>query len=522
MTFRPTRRGILFSGLAAGAFTLLPDLARAADDGALDLGPAEAFSFDDVKRMAEDLAAKPYTPSAVPDRDILEQIDYDLHNKVVYRPDRTLWRDDEAGPAIRFFHPGRYFKEPVAISVVEDGQAREIMFSESYFDMPDGHPAHRLTNSGFAGFRVMNADQKNDWMALLGGTYFRTSGPFNQFGLSARGIAIDPATAKPEEFPRFTHFWLERDGEGGLITYALMDGPSVTGAYRIASLQDDGIRQEIEAAVILRDGVERLGLAPLTSMFWYAENNREVAKDWRPEIHDSDGLEIWTGAGERIWRPLNNPPRVMVNTFVDRDPKGFGLMQRDRNFENYQDDGVFYEKRASLWVEPLDGWGEGAVQLMEIPTDDEIHDNIGAFWVPAGATSTGDRFDLRYRLHWVADTPYRDENAARVVATRTGLGGVPGQPRPEGVTKFTIDFEGSALDGLDRSSGVEAVIDTSRGAIDNVSTYPVVGTKRWRAMFDVTAQEEEPVDLRLFLRHEDRALSETWVYQLFPAQRKPS
>ncbi len=522
MTTRPTRRDVLVSGLAAGAFSLLPAIASAAEDGGLDFGPAVPFSFDDVRRMAEELAAMPYEPAQVPDRDLLEQIDYDLHNKIVFKPESTLWRDAEGGPAIRFFHPGRYFKEPVGISVVENGEAREIVFSETYFDMPGDHPAHRLKQAGFAGFRVMNADQKNDWMALLGGTYFRTSGPFNQFGLSARGIAVDPAASTPEEFPRFTRFWLERDANGGLVTYALMDGPSVTGAYRIASRQEEGVRQEVEATIILRDGVERLGLAPLTSMFWYAENNREVAKDWRPEIHDSDGLEIWTGAGERIWRPLNNPPRVVVNTFVDRDPKGFGLMQRDRDFENYQDDGVFYEKRASLWVEPLDGWGEGAVQLMEIPTDDEIHDNIGAFWVPAGPAEAGDRFDLRYRLHWVADAPYRDADTARVVATRTGLGGIPGQPRPEGVTKFTVDFEGSALDGLDRSSGVEAVIDASRGTIGNVAAYPVVGTDRWRAMFDLTAEGEEPVDLRMYLRHEDRALSETWVYQLFPEQRRQS
>ncbi|MCR4269123.1 glucan biosynthesis protein [Nitratireductor sp. ZSWI3] len=517
MTDRPTRRAVLATGLAAGAFSLLPAIGRAAAEGTIDLGPPEPFSFAAVKRMAEELAGSHYAPQPVAGEDILEEIDYDLHNQITYRPERTLWRDAQEGPAVRFFHPGRYFKQPVDIWVVEDGKARHLDFRQDYFDMPEDHPARDLQSAGFAGFRVMNGDQKNDWMAFLGGTYFRTSGPFDQFGLSARGIVVDAAAARgPEEFPRFTRFWLERANHGGIIIHALMNGPSVAGAYRIESRRDEGIVQDVEATIILREDVERLGIAPLTSMFWYGENNRQVAKDWRPEIHDSDGLEIWTGEGERIWRPIANPPRTMVNAFADNNPRGFGLMQRDRDFENYQDDGVFYEKRASLWVEPLQGWGEGSVELLEIPTDDEIHDNIGAFWVPAGTPRAGDRHDMHYRLHWVADTPGRGFETARVVATRTGLGGVPGQPRPPGATKFAVDLEGPVLDGLDRDSGVEAVVEASRGEIDNVVAYPVVGTQRWRALFDLTANGSEPVNLRMFLRHRGNALSETWVYQFFP------
>ncbi len=523
MTDTPTRRTVLATGFAAGVFSMLPGLAGAASEGSVRLGKPQPFSFDEVKRMAEQLAAAPFAPPVVGDSDILEKIDYDRHNQITYRTDRTLWRNEPEGPAVRFFHPGRYFKEPVDISVVEEGVARRIEFSEDYFDMPAEHPARSLKKAGVAGFRVMNADQKNDWMAFLGGTYFRTAGPFDQFGLSARGLVVDAAVdGKPEEFPRFTRFWLERAGGGGIVIHALMDGPSVTGAYRIESRRENGVIQDVRASIVLRKDVERLGIAPLTSMFWYAESNREAARDWRPEIHDSDGLEIWTGAGERIWRPLANPPQVCVNAFADKDPRGFGLMQRDRDFENYQDDGVFYEKRASLWVEPLEGWGEGAVELLEIPTDDEIHDNIGAFWVPAGKALAGNRHDMNYRLHWVADTPGRDRGTARVVATRTGLGGVPGKPRPQGVTKFSIDLEGRSLAGLDRESGVEAVVEAQRGRIDNVAAYPVVGAKKWRVLFDVKADGSEAVDLRMFLRRDGDALSETWVYQFFPQQSRQS
>ncbi|MGE0846490.1 MAG: glucan biosynthesis protein [Flavobacteriaceae bacterium] len=480
-------------------------------------GKTEPFSLDRLKGMAESLAGQPYRPTPIADAETLEKLGYDLHNQITYRAEYTLWHGSKASP-VRFFHPGRYFKEPVRIAVVENGKAREIVFSSDYFDIPGNNPARKLRGAGFAGFRVMDGAEDRDWLAVLGASYFRTSGPFDQFGLSARGLAVDTAVQGPEEFPRFTRFWLERGEGDGLVIYALMESPRVCGAYRIASARKDGIVQDVEARLFLRGDIGRLGIAPLTSMFWYGENDRELAKDWRPEIHDSDGLEIWTGAGERIWRPLVNPPRVTVNAFADRNPRGFGLMQRDRSFENYQDDGVFYEKRASLWVEPLGEWGAGSVQLVEIPTDDEIHDNIGVFWVPAEAAAAGRRLDLKYRLYWQDENPFVAPLAARVVATRTGLGGVPGQPRPEGVTKFAVDLEGVSLDGLGRGSGVEAVVGASRGEVGNVAAYPVVGTRRWRAIFDVTATGPQPVDLRMYLKRGDSALSETWIYQLFPGR----
>jgi len=520
MTNGPTRRSLLLSSLSAGVFAALPALSKAMAETSLEFGPPTPFSFDGLKDTAKRLAESPYVPPVINDEQVLEAIDYDLHNQIRFRPEYSLWHGEGAGPTIGFFHPGRYFKDPVIISELQNGEAREIKYRQNYFDIPEKHPARQLHDPGFAGFRVMNSNNKNDWLAFLGGTYFRTSGPYDQFGMSVRGLAVNAAASVPEEFPRFSRFWLERNGQE-LIAYALMEGKSVTGAYRIASQQSNGIIQDVEASIFLRADIERLGIAPLTSMYWYAENNRQLAKDWRPEIHDSDGLEIWTGAGERIWRPLVNPPRVMVNAFIDTDPKGFGLMQRDRNFEQYQDDGVFYEKRASVWVEPRDGWGKGAVQLMEIPTDDEIHDNIGAFWVPAEPARAGDRHDFRYRLHWVADTPYRDAQLARTVATRLGMGGIPGQPRPPDVTKFAVDMEGSALDGFDRESGVKAVINTTSGQISNDAAYPVVGTKRWRVLFDLRA-DSSPIDLRMFLRKDDRALSETWIYQYFPDRQRPT
>jgi glucans biosynthesis protein len=400
---------------------------------------------------------------------------------------------------------------------VENGQAREVLYSEGLFEVRDPDLARRLAgvSHGFAGFRVLQPGRESDWLAFQGASYFRSADPFDQYGLSARGLAIDTATAGPESFPDFTAFWLERDAAGNLVIYASLEGEQVAGAYRIAGRRGPkGLVQEIESALFFRAPVERLGIAPLTSMFWYGENGGPPARDWRPEIHDSDGLAIWTGAGERIWRPLIDPPRVVTNSFSDRGPRGFGLLQRDRVFDHYEDDGVFYDRRPSAWIEPIGDWGAGAVELVEIPTDDETNDNIVAFWTPAAPVRAGDALNFRYRLHWGAQEPAAP-GVARVVATRVGEGGRPGQPRPAGVRKLVVDFEGGGLAGLTRASGVEPVVAAARGRIDNAAAYPVEGTSLWRLMMDVTMLDSDSADLRAFLRLKGAALSETWSYQLF-------
>jgi glucans biosynthesis protein len=320
-----------------------------------------------------------------------------------------------------------------------------------------------------------------------------------------------------EEFPDFIEFYIEspeREGEP-VVVHALLDSPSISGAYRFAIKRTTGAVMDIECALFVRSDIAQLGISPLTSMFWYSEYDKQFRIDWRPEVHDSDGLALWTGAGERLFRPLNNPQRVVTSSFLDKNPRGFGLLQRDRVFEHFLD-GVNYDKRPSLWVEPLGEWGAGSVQLVEIPTDDEIHDNIVAFWVPAQPAKKGASYRYRYRLHWLADEPYPVENSARVFATRIGRGGEPGKPRPKNVTKFVVEFSGKSLESLAKDSKVSAKISTSRGKISYTFTEQVPSTKRYRAQFDLTAEGNEPVELRLFLVNGAQTLSETWSYQLQP------
>jgi glucans biosynthesis protein len=389
--------------------------------------------------------------------------------------------------------------------------------------MPKNSPAHKLPDqSGFAGFRLQESRNRpdwrtQDWMAFLGASYFRAIGALNQYGLSARGILIDSAEPTPEEFPDFTDFFIEeqRAESDPVMVYALLDGPSIAGAYRFAIRRTEGVVQDVEAALFLRTGVKRLGLAPLTSMYWFGETEKRRFEDWRPEVHDSDGLAIWTGGGERIWRPLTNPPTAVTSSFVDNNPKGFGLLQRDRTADDYLD-GVNYERRPSVWVEPLEPWGAGSVQLIELPTDDEIHDNVTAYWRPEAAAQAGASYRLKYRLHWLADEPY-PARVARAVSTRIGRGGEPGTRRPKGVYKFVVEFAGESLEPL-WGDTVKAgpVVTASRGSIERAFMEPVPGTRRWRAIFDLKSEGTDPVELRMYLQGNGEALTETWLYQFRP------
>ncbi|MEZ5934268.1 MAG: glucan biosynthesis protein D [Alphaproteobacteria bacterium] len=514
------RRRFLETAALAGAMTGLATRTALAERAKVDLAEPVPFSFDGLVAEAKALAAAPYKEPEIRHADVLETIDYDAFQQIVFKRELGLGEGTNVNFPVQLFHLGRFFKAPVKIHWLEQGSAREVIYHPDYFTFGDTGLDQKLPDDlGFAGFRLQDGqDASTDWLALLGGAYFRSSGELNQYGLSARAIAIDTALSTPEEFPRFTAFWLQPGtvNSDQFTIYALMDGPSITGALGMVCTRAGKVQQDINARFFARKDIERMGIAPLTSMFWFGEHNRHQARDWRPEIHDSDGLAMWTGAGERLWRPLNNPPSVMTNSFIDENPRGFGLLQRDRAFHNYEDDGVFYDRRASVWIEPLGDWGKGAVQLVEIPTDDEIHDNIVMYWLPDQPVKAGSEWTFDYRLFWNADEPYPSTSVAHVIATRLGNGGIPGQPRPEGVKKFVIDFEGGPLKGVDKWDEVKPIISATRGEISNDYALQVVGTKNWRAFFDLKVEGNDPVNLRLYLQLGDKTLTETWLYQYHP------
>lgn len=517
-----SRRDLIRAAAALAAAAAVPaDIRRAL---AREV-PASPFSFEALVVRARDMAAGAYVPPPRPMPEVVERIDYDAHGRIRFRADAAPYADGKGAYPVTFFHLGRYFGRPVKIFLVDGGQAREFEYSPTLFDMPVDSPARELPYAtGFAGFRFQESSgaqdwRTQDWLAFLGASYFRAIGGLGQYGLSARGVLIDAAVDGPEEFPDFREFYIEQstDPAAPVIVHALLDGPSVSGAFRFSIIRgldrSKGVVMDIDAQLFMRRDVRRLGLIPLTSMFWYGEYGRERVRDWRPEVHDSDGLAIWTGAGERIWRPLNNPPSTRVSAFLDENPRGFGLLQRDRDFGNYLD-GVMYDRRPSLWVEPLRPLGAGAVELLEIPTDDEIHDNIGAFWVPRAAARAGDSYDLSYRLHWVHDEPFPATNVAQTIATRMGRGGDPGTARPQNVYRITVEFDRpSVMTQIPYGVFPKVVVSTTAGRIGRSFAEPVPNGNVWRAAFDLEIAADQIAELRLYLELDGKPLTETWLQQ---------
>jgi periplasmic glucans biosynthesis protein len=525
------RREILKAAMALAAAQLpLSESRAAANQATSGTGAPKPFDYAWLKGQARYLASVPYAASKDGVPVAMTKLGYDQYNNLRFRNEHSLWGDAGTAFRLQFFHAGRGFA-PRRMYEVLDGQAREILYSTSMFEFDKAgiDPGLMKDHVGFAGFRVQFVTNwRADVAAFLGAAYFRAvGGDTRQYGLSARALAVDTAFPRPEEFPDFTSFWFERPqkGAGAMTLYALMDSPSVAGALRVQIAPGGSTVMDVDSALYPRKAIERLGIAPLTSMFFYGENDKRAANDWRPEIHDSDGLSIWNGNGEWIWRPLTNPALLHFNSFADNNPRGFGLMQRDRDWDHYQDDGVYYDRRPSLWVEPkpgpAGGWGKGAVQLVEIPTTDETNDNMVCFWNPADKPVPGQEMLFSYRMYWGTRPPYASA-LAQVIATRTGIGGTVGQKRAYYSWHFAVDFSGGELGAMAKDAPVEAVITTSKGTMEHVTAHYVEELKGYRALFDIRPPDDwvDAIDLRLFLRIEDRPLSETWIYQWTPPSIK--
>lgn len=533
-----TRRSFLkktqgFSALALSSVPLnaWEVLAQTLSTPSSSRGEPEPFSFASLQNLARQRAQAPYQPPLRPVPAVVARLGYEEWGEVLFDPQQALFREGPGKFPITLFPLGAYFPTPVRIYEVQtQGQtqiAREVLYSSQFFHIPPHSFAQQLPpDAGFSGFRVHTDRQDSqewqyhDWVAFLGASYFRAIGDLDQYGLSARGIAINTAVeGETEEFPDFTRFYLGPETEKGLLVQALLEGPSITGAYQFLLTPQQGVTMEVKAFLFLRQDVKRLGLAPCTSMYWFSEKDKEKGEDWRPEVHDSDGLALWTGKGEQIWRPLNNPPYLHVSAFQDENPRGYGLLQRDRQFDHYLD-GVFYDRRPSLWVEPLNDWGRGAVQLVEIPTREETSDNSVAFWVPAQPAKAGQTFELHYKLYWSSQPP-EGEDLARCVATRLGLGGQVGRPAADHIIrKFVVEFKGENLKSIPPDIRPTALLWSSRGFfIDYRLTEPVPTSTpdHWRTQFSLDGVVgSDPVELRCLLHLDGRPLTETWLFQYFP------
>jgi len=480
----------------------------------------KTLGFEDVVGQAKRLSAEPYVPREPVRPKALRDLDYDHYRDIRWKDERALWRDLGLPFQAKFFFTGHIHSEPVTIFQVNREGAGQLPFSPNFFDYGKNQLAPAdIARGGYAGFRlhypINRPDYLDEVVAFLGASYFRALGKDQSYGISARGIAIDTdAAKKTEEFPAFTAFWLVEPGSSDrrMKLYALLEGKSVTGAYEFVIEPGAETRMDVRAVLFPRRKAEVFGLAPLTSMFWFGENTSNTFGNFRPEVHDSDGLLIHNGAGEWLWRPLSWSGQKQSSAFEDDGPKGFGLLQRDRDFSHYQDLEAKYHTRPSLWVEPHGSWGKGAVRLIQFPTDNEYTDNVVAFWQPAASPAPGSRLEVSYSLYWYSNSADRPR-LGRCLSTRID------SQEARYYRTIVLDFWGEDLVGLPADAKLVADVSSSPGAeISNVVVEKNAYDNTWRASFVVSTQDPaKPHELRCTLKDPGgKPLTETWTYTWMP------
>lgn len=481
------------------------------------------FSFAALRQKAKALAEMPYKKPAELPAGKFRGLDYDEYRDIRFKPAEGPWSKNKLRFDMQLFHAGGMFTAPVKINEIVKRKAVPLAYHPEYFDYGKNEISQddfeEVKDDGYAGFRLhypLNSlDYYDEVISFLGASYFRALGQGHKYGLSARGLAIDTALMKGEEFPMFTEFYVERPRRNAheIKIYAVLDSPSVAGAYCFKLKPGKETLMDVDAALYFRQTVEKLGIAPLTSMYLFGENTKNRFDDYRPEVHDSDGLLVHNGAGEWLWRPLDNAKFLRVSSFEDNNPQGFGLMQRDRQLAHYLDFEANYHERPSLWVEPRGEWGKGTVQLVEIPSQQEIHDNVVAYWIPAEKVEPGREYRFKYRLHWADGAP-GDDAEAKVYATYTGIGGVMGVLGNTG-RKFAVEFTGRTLRRDFGNGDLSLDLSASEGKIERSHLEYNTETKGVVAYFDFEPNGKTS-ELRLALKRGEEVISEVWTYQWLP------
>ncbi|MCP8940746.1 glucan biosynthesis protein G [Alsobacter sp. SYSU M60028] len=514
MTPTTRRSALAFIGAAAAAGLAPPALAQTQ--------PRPAFGYDDVVARAAERAATAYQPPSTTLPAGLANLTYDGYRDIRFRKSEALL----GGPfTMEMFHPGFLYTRLVRLNIVRDGVAEPVPYEASLFDY--GHntfnpPLPR--DLGYAGFRLHaplnRPDVQDELIVFLGASYFRFLGRGQRYGLSARGIAVGSGEPN-EEFPEFREFWVQEPaaGDQSAMIWALLDGPSLAGAYQFIVTPGEFTTVEVTATLYARREVPRLGIAPLTSMFYVSENDRRFKDDFRPEVHDSDGLLVHTGGGEWLWRPLRNPATPRISSFADVNPRGFGLMQRDRAFEHYEDLEARYDLRPSYFVETIGDWGEGRVELVELPAPDETYDNIGAFWVRNEPVRPGQPLKVAYRISARNDGSelHGGGQVFHTFQTAPRAHGVRDAPVRPDARRFIVDFTGGELPYyLPAAKEVQLAPSVTGGRIIGTFLVPHEQAKGFRAGIDVAVEPGKTADIRAFLRAGDRALTETWTFPWAP------
>jgi glucans biosynthesis protein len=514
ITRRETFQGLAVVAAALATTALTPIAAQALP--MFREGSARPFDRAWLEAEALRLSQAPFQPLPdVPQQ--WQDLTYDEYRRMRFDVDRSLWLDRDGPFKVDFFHPGLYFPHPVEVNVVEDGTAQTLAFDMSLFETSEGFPEDLPIDDtmGYSGLRlrahINTPDRFDEFTVFQGASYFRAVGQHMNYGLSARGLAINTGGADGEEFPEFTHFWLEvpQPGDTTQVVHALLDGDSCTGAFTFRVTPGERTMMDVTATLYPRVDLPHVGLAPLTSMFLFDQTNRAGHDDFRPAVHDSDGLMIHNGAGELLLRPLKNPETLEVSSFVDVSPQGFGLLQRARDLEDYEDFEAHYQNRPSLWITPGEGWGEGSVQLVEIPSDLEIYDNIVAYWRPRDGLTAGTPHHFTYAMEWSFE-PERPRDVARV--TNTAIGGNWNRSN----TLVSIDFaDHPSL--LGDPDDFTKIVQTNRGVVSEGVLERNPGTGGLRLTFAIEPSEDiTSMELRAQLLRDEETVTEVWLYRWSP------
>ncbi len=471
----------------------------------------ETVTADHVKGLAERLARTDFVKPRIDPPAPFGSLTYDQYRDIRFRPEKSIWREEKLGYEVQLFPIGFLYDIPVDVWIVDGGTARLLKADGNLFSMGPLVGAN-LEGAPFAfsGFRIHGplnrSDYYDEFVLFQGASYFRATGRNQIYGLSARGLAIGTARPGGEEFPIFRAFWIEKPAAGAssIVVHALLDSPSTAGAYKFTIQPGAATVMDVDMTLYPRRPLSHIGVAPLTSMFLRGAASHRVEGDFRPNVHDSDGLAIVNGRNERLWRPLANPKTLQASAFMDKDCKGFGLSQRDRSFFDYEDLEARYERRPSVWVEPKGGWGDGSVELIEIPADEEIHDNIVAYWKPAGDLAPGAGHAFGYRLYWAQEPPAAWAGA-RVRKTFVTLF------RSSGASQFVVDFDGPGL--ADLADLPFASLEASGGRVSNLTTRRHPEIAGVRVAFELDPGGTDLIELRLGLKVSGRLISESWLYR---------
>jgi len=485
-----------------------------AEEPGLRLGDeATPFSAERLVQRARKMATQRYRPRPeIPPS--WRNLSYDEYRKIWFDARKALWENTDRPQRVDVFPPGLYFPQAVTLNVVENGTARAIAFDMDVFNTTDKFPDVEIDETlGYSGLRLRAELEKKgifqEYAVFQGASYFRGIGTGEIYGLSARGLALKTADPAGEEFPDFTAFWLETAAPDSKsqVLHALLDSPSVTGAYRFEITHGDVLEMQVSAEIFAREDINHAGIAPLTSMFLFDDTMSTRFDDFRPAVHDSDGLLIHNGAGEVIWRPLHNPTRLQLSAFGDNNPRGFGLMQRKRKYSDFNDLEALYHRRPAVWITPGEGWGQGSVTLVEIPADLEIYDNIVAYWRPARRMKAGDSHAMTYTLHWGADPV-----AASADVPVKVLNTAKGERVFEDGQIFVIDFADS--DRLpDDLNEVEILVRSNAGTTTPGILQRNPETNGPRLAFTFDPQDAPMAEFRVQLRLNGDPLSEVWLYR---------